>query len=47
MPMQENRTVSTLYGSLRAFGWVVLVLMVASIVYIGWVSVSQWSGIGV
>lgn len=34
-------------GGLKAFGWVVVALMLASIAYAAYISVRYWSGIGV
>ena len=34
-------------AGLKAFGWVVVALMVASIAYAAYISLSHWSGIGV
>lgn len=38
---------SPLYTALRILGIVVLVLMLVSIVYSGWIAVSNWSAISV
>ena len=38
---------SSFYTALRILGIVVLVLMLVSIVYAGWISVSNWGAISV
>jgi hypothetical protein len=45
--MTERESSSSLYAFLRAFGWVVLALMLASVLYAGWISVANWTGIHV
>jgi hypothetical protein len=43
----EERNVSLLYTSLRVFGLFVLVLMLASIAYSAWITLENWTVIGV
>jgi hypothetical protein len=43
----EERNVSLLYTSLRVFGLLVLVLMLASIAYSVWITLENWTVIGV
>lgn len=43
----DEGATSPLYIGLRVFGLVVLLLMLVSIVYAGWISVANWSEIGV
>lgn len=45
--MDQHQRVFRAYHSLRVFGWIVLVLMLVSIVYSGWISIANWTGIGV
>ena len=46
-PPAEDGTVAVGYTALRAFGFVMLVLMLASIVYSLWIALVNWSEIRV
>ena len=43
----EERSVTVLYASLRAFGLLVLALMLVTIAYSAWITVENWAAIGV
>ena len=45
-PSEEGSS-SVLYQLLRGFGFLVLVLMLASIVYSGWIAIENWDEINV
>jgi hypothetical protein len=46
-PPAEGGTVALGYTALRIFGYVMLVLMLASIVYSGWIALANWGEIRV
>ncbi|MEP0546915.1 MAG: hypothetical protein ABJF88_08285 [Rhodothermales bacterium] len=46
-PAVPDPASSLLYTALRALGLVVLVLMLLSIVYSGWIALENWGDIGV
>ena len=43
----EGGGVGTLYTALRIFGVVVLILMLVSILYSGWIAIVNWNSISV
>ena len=44
---REDSTSGAAYTGLRLFGLLVLVLMLVSILYAGWISIENWSSIQV
>ena len=41
------KAVSALYGALRALGYVMLLLILISILYSGWIAITNWGEIRV
>lgn len=46
-PAVDHGFARGLYTALRIFGLVVLALMLVAILYAGWISLENWSSIGV
>lgn len=44
---RDDRVPAVVYTALRVLGLVVLALMAVAIVYAGWISLTNWSEIGV